>query len=237
DREGAVWASGYAIPTGKLCAIRKGSVQCDGDNGVIGRGVFKLYGDSRGNLWAGVNDGLWRWRPGPAKFYPLGAERNGIQALGEDVDGTLLVGWKGGLYRFVDGKTEAYSLPGFARQFSARRLLCDRDGSLWIATWQQGLVHVHQGKTDAFAQFASLSGDGVAAFFEDRERNIWVATVNGLDRFRVLAVATFTVKQGLLDENAGFALAARDGSVWLATPAGLNRWMNGQIASFAKRDG
>src|SRR5580765_5939935 len=28
DREGALWASGFAAPIGKLCAIRKSSVQC-----------------------------------------------------------------------------------------------------------------------------------------------------------------------------------------------------------------
>jgi signal transduction histidine kinase/ligand-binding sensor domain-containing protein len=237
DREGTVWASGYAVTTGRLCAIRRGGVECDGDNGVLGRGVFNLYEDSKGNLWAGVKDGLWRWRPAPAKFYQLPDEPNGIQALGEDTGGTLLVGWKGGIYRFVEGKTEAYPVSGIRQQFRAHRMLRDHDGGLWIATERQGLVHVHEGRADAFTQSDSLSGGEVAALFGDREGSIWVATTGGLDRFREFAVATFTVKQGLADQNVGFALAARDGSVWLATLAGLNRWTNGQITSFGKRDG
>jgi signal transduction histidine kinase/ligand-binding sensor domain-containing protein len=237
DREGAVWASGYAIPTGRVCSIRKSGVQCYGDDGVLGPGVFNLYEDSKGNLWAGVKDGLWRWRPGPPKFYSLPGNTNGIQALGEDADGTLLVGWKGGIYRFVDGKTEAYSLPGFTRQFSAKRMLRDRDGGLWIGTIGQGLVHVHQGRTDVFAQSDSLSVDLFAVLFQDREGTIWGGTFGGLDRFRDFAAATFTVKQGLLDDVVAFALAGKDGSVWLATVAGLNRWTNGQMASFGKRNG
>jgi signal transduction histidine kinase/ligand-binding sensor domain-containing protein len=236
DREGALWASGFAAPIGKLCAIRKSSVQCYGDDGVLGPGVFNLYEDSKGNLWAGVKDGLWRWRPGPPKFYSLPGNVNGIQALGEDADGTLLVGWKGGIYRFVDGKTEAYSLPGFTRQFSARRMLRDRDGGLWIGTIGQGLVHIHQGRTDAFAQSDNLSGDEVGGLFQDREGTIWVRTLGGLDRFRDFAVATFTGKQGLLHDSVAFALAAKDGSIWLATPAGLNRWTGGQMASLGKQD-
>src|SRR6185295_15936646 len=77
DREGAVWASGVSITAGKLCAIRTGSVQCSGDDGTLGRGAFGLYEDSKGNLWAGVKDGVWHWKPGPPKFYPLAGESNG----------------------------------------------------------------------------------------------------------------------------------------------------------------
>jgi ligand-binding sensor domain-containing protein len=124
-----------------------------------------LYEDSKGNLWAGVKDGLWRWRPGSPKFYRLGGEPNGIQTLGEDAGGTLLVGWKGGIYRFVDGKTEAYPVSGIRQQFRGHRILRDHDGGLWIATERQGLVHVHEGRADAFAQSDSLSGDGVTALF------------------------------------------------------------------------
>src|SRR6266852_3568178 len=132
DREGALWASGFAAPIGKLCAIRKSSVQCYGDDGGLGPGVFNLYEDSKGNLWAGVKDGLWRWRPGPPRFYPLAGEPDGIQGLSEDDDGALLVGWNGGIRRLVDGKTEAYPLSGTVGQVRAHRLLRDRDGSLWI---------------------------------------------------------------------------------------------------------
>jgi ligand-binding sensor domain-containing protein len=174
---------------------------------------------------------------GKPRFYRLAGEPDGIQALGEDTDGTLLVGWKGGMYRFVEGKTEAYPVSGIRQQFRAHRILRDHDGGLWIAADQQGLVHVHQGRTDVFRQSDSLSGDGVSSFLEDREGNVWVATVDGLDRFRDFAVATFSVNQGLPNAVVTSALAATDGSVWLATPAGLNRWTNGHIASFGLQDG
>jgi len=58
-----------------------------------------LYEDTKGSLWAGVLKGLWRWKPGPRKFYPLPRERNGIQGLAEDSDGALLIGMHGGIRR------------------------------------------------------------------------------------------------------------------------------------------
>src|SRR6185295_3453838 len=150
----------------------------------------------------------------------------------EDDDGTLLVGYKGGIQRFRDGKTETYLLPIIQGEFSAKTVLRDRDGGLWIATQDRGIVHVHQGRTDAFAASAGLSGENVLALTEDREGNIWVATNNGLDRFRDFAVANFGVNQGLSSAVVPTVLATRDGSVWIVTNGGLNRWNNGQMTAY-----
>ena len=229
DHEGSVWASAGSVPTGRLCTIRSGGVRCYGEDGSLGRGAYNLYEDRRGNLWAGVKEGLWLWGPEPPKFFPLPGEPDGIQALGEDYDGALLVGSRGGIQRLVDGKTEPYPLQGPVREFRARKLLRDRDGGLWIATFDQGLVHLHQGRSDVFAQSDNLSGNNVYPLFEDREGNIWVATENGLDRFHDRAVATLTVTQGLSHDTVSSALATRDGSVWLSTFDGLNHWKNGKV--------
>jgi len=231
DREGTVWIGGTSVPTGKLCSIQNSNVKCYGEDGSLGIGVVGLFEDSKGSVWVGVPSGLWRWKPGQPKFYPLPGEPNGIRCLGEAEGGTLLVGYKGGIQRFSDGKTEAYSLPGMQGEFSAKTLLRDRDGGLWIGTQDRGLLHVHQERTDVFALSEGLSGDNVFALFEDREGNIWAATINGLDRFRDFAVATFGVNQGL----ATAVLATRDGSVWIVTNNGLNRWNSGQMTAYRER--
>lgn len=235
DREGVVWAGGRAVPAGKLCAIQEGGVRCHGEDGALGRGALNLYEDSKGNLWAGVTEGLWRWKPGPPKFYALPGEPDGIRCLGEDDDGALLIGRQGGIQRFVEGKTEAHPLSGAVGQFRPKRLLRDGDGGLWVGTRDRGLVHVHQGRTDVFAPSDGLTGENVYDLFEDNEGNIWVATINGLDRFRDFAVATFDESQGLPSAIVGAVLAAGDGSVWLSTFGGLNRWNDGRMTSYRGR--
>jgi ligand-binding sensor domain-containing protein len=157
--------------------------------------------------------------------------------VNESDDGALLIATEsGGIRRVIDGKTEAYSLPGTgAQRFKALRMLRDRNGGLWIGTTDRGLLHVHQGRTDVFTQSEGLSGDYINKFFEDREGNVWVATVNGLDRFRDFAVPTISVKQGLSSAIVWSVLGARDGSVWLGTPDGLNKWNNGQITIYRTR--
>ena len=233
DREGTIWVGGLAFPPpGKLCAMRKGSVQCYGEDGSLGNGVRGLYEDRAGNLWVGLREGIWHWKPGPPKFYAEMGPGNGIQGLAETDDGALLFGARTGIKRLVGGKIEPYPLPGSVRDFTAARLLRDRDGNLWIGTSDAGLVHLHGGRTDVLTQADGLSGDFITALLIDREGNIWVATDGGLDRFREFAVSTLSLNQGLSNASILSVLADRDGSVWLSTRRGLNRWNKGQITIF-----
>jgi signal transduction histidine kinase/ligand-binding sensor domain-containing protein len=235
DNEGIIWAGGLAFPPpGKLCAIRKGVVHCYGADGAFGNGIRSVYQDRNQNLWVGVQNGVWRWKPGAPEFYPAVGPGNGIQGLAESDDGALLFGPRTGIGRLAGGKTEVYPLPGNAQQFIVARLLRDRDANIWIGTLDRGLVHVHQGRTDVFTQADGLSGDFINALFIDHEDNIWVATDGGLDRFRKFAVPTLSLNQGLSNASILSVLADRDGSVWLSTRRGLNRWNNGQITVFGE---
>jgi signal transduction histidine kinase/ligand-binding sensor domain-containing protein len=235
DREGVIWAGVQGTSAGRLCAIQSGSTQCYGEDGSLGRGWLTLYEDSRGYLWAGAATGLWRWKPGPPKLYPI-PDAETIYSLIDGDNGALLIAMHDGIRQLNDGKTEEYPLPGAARQFLPNRLLPDRNGGLWIGTADRGVLHVHQGKTDVFARSDGLSSDSITRLFEDREGNIWVATTEGLDRFRDFAAPTISVKQGLSNAVVGSVLAARDGSVWLGTLDGLSRWKDGRVTIYRKGD-
>src|SRR5262245_11247860 len=125
DHEGTLWAGGLGIPNGKLCAIHNGSVRCDGEDGSFGRAVFSVYEDSKGRLWVGADKRVWRWKPGPRKLYPTSGPHT-VQGFTEGDDGTLMISWRGAIWRFVDGKTEmAYAFPATARQSGAEKLLRD----------------------------------------------------------------------------------------------------------------
>jgi len=242
DRSGTIWVAAGGAPTaGKLCAIRNDGVDCFGGDGQLGSGVSALHEDRDGNLWAGVLDGLWRWKPGPPKFYSLPGAPNGILAFADDSDGALLIGWRNGIYRFTDGKVEPYPLPDISNHFLAERMFRDGNDSLWIGTVDLGIVHVHQGRTDVFSKTDGLSGDRAHALFKDLEGSVWVSTTDGLDRFREPAVVTLTSKQGLSPAPVASILSDKDGSVWLATLDGLQRWDRGHVTipptGSAKRDG
>jgi signal transduction histidine kinase/ligand-binding sensor domain-containing protein len=238
DREGSVWAGAGGVPSGRLCEIKKGSVHCYGEDGSLGPGVLGLHEDAKGNVWAGVAEGLWRWKSAPPKFYPVPDKPNAVQTMVETEDGEFLIPTRGAVSRLANGKVEmAYPFPENMRQFQAENLLRDREGGLWIGTLGGGVVHMRRGRTDVFRQSDGLSGDNVGRMFEDREGSIWVTTDDGLDRFRDVAVPTFSVHQGLSNARVTTALAAKGGSVWFSTFDSLNRWNNGQFTVYRERSG
>jgi signal transduction histidine kinase/ligand-binding sensor domain-containing protein len=245
DREGTVWASTLAgiQASGRLCAIRKASTQCYGEDGAFGRAVWALYEDSSGNLWAGAQSGLWRMRPGPPRQYRTPTELIGINKCD---DGRVLIALHGaGLLQLAGDKVESYPIQGTINsnrllrdsEVDANRLLRDRDGGLWIGTVERGIIHVHHGRTDVFTKSDGLSGDVILSLFEDREGNVWVASTGGLDRFRELPVATVSVKQGLSSDATQSVLAATDGSVWVGSHEDLTRWKDGRATIFGTASG
>src|SRR5258706_8613113 len=231
DRDGVLWVS-RGLPSGKwsFCTIQNGDVRCSGgpDEPVVG-----FYEDRKGNLWAGSLTGFWRWKPGPPKFYPVPAQRNGIFAFNEDDTGALLIGTYTGIKRLVGDKLEPYRL-GALGDLRIQRMYRDREGSLWIGTTGQALIHVHQGTIDVFARSDGLSADTIHRFLEDREGNVWTSTNEGLDRFRDFAVPTYSAKQGLSNALLVSVLADRNSGLWLGTYEGLKRWNRGEVISYGR---
>src|SRR3984957_20437213 len=236
DSDGALWAGTGDLKEGRLCAIRNGGEQCYGQDGSLGRGVYSLY-EENGHLWASTDTGVWQWKPGPPKLYPMMVVGRDFRQDLNDDHGRLLISVQGEIRQLANGRVERYPMSPTGAPFESKQLLRDRDGSLWIGTRDQGLLHLHQGKTDRFTRSDGLSGDAVYGLFQDREGNIWVATAEGLDRFRDFALPTITVKQGLSSEAPGSVQAGRDGSVWLDAGSVLNRWNNGRITVYGNENG
>ena len=233
DDEGSIWAGTDGPPDGKLCEIRNGSIRCHPEVAGVTGGVFGLQEDREGNLWVGLNMGVWRWKPGPPVFYTVpGLPGGRMQSMVDSDDGALLIATTGAIMRLANGKAEVvHRYPTAKEGFRFLRMLRDRDGGLWVGPAGRGILHIHQGRTDVFSESDGLSGDEIYDLFEDREGNIWVSTVNGLDRFRELPVVTYSTNQGL-SGTAGGILAAREGGVWFATLDGLNRLNQGQVTVY-----
>jgi ligand-binding sensor domain-containing protein len=231
DRDGSIWIGTLNSSGAKLCVLTAAKVQCVGEDGRFGRGVFGLLQDSKGVLWVGTDNGVWRWRPGPPQFYPLPITVNGIQGLAEDGDGSLLITVDNTLWRLAAGTPRRDRTLPTPPQIQANRLLRDRDGGVWVGTSGGGVIHMHEGRTEVFGETDGLSDNHVLAFHEDREGNVWVATSGGLDRFREFAAAIVSDEQGFSSiTGATSVLPAPDGSMWIGSGEGLSRSSGGHIA-------
>src|SRR5580658_7640902 len=119
--------------------MRGGSSECSAEDAKFGTIPGAMYEDCQGNLWVGTEIGLWRWKSGSPKLYPmkLGPGPGSLSGSGDHIS----IGTATGVYEFNGDKIEANPVLG-GKPFSARALLRDRDGGLWVGTTDRGLLHV-----------------------------------------------------------------------------------------------
>jgi len=230
DHDGTMWAATIVIGSSpersQLCSVQPGNVRCYGAD-VFQSRVDWVYEDSRGNLWAGGEGGLWRWKPGPVQHYAIGRVYQAV----EGESGNLLLGMADGFRVIVDGRVES-APANYTFESKLIRSFRSSDGSLWLGTQGHGLIHIHRGSIDRFSKTEGLSGNSVGSIFQDREGNVWVATDGGLDRFRDFAVPSISPDPASLVGGVWSVLAAKDGGIWLATIGGLSRLGDGGVTVF-----
>jgi len=236
DRDGALWVTNGRGPTWMLCRMQRTSIGCFGEDGGPGVGAIGLHEGRDGTLWVGTPDGVWRWKPGEPRLYPMGRKQSGLHdGLYDADDGSLRVVTATGISSVADGEvTEAFPFSATIGASNPRRALRDRDGGVWVST-SSGVVHVHEGVVDVLTKADGLSGDLVHQLFEDREGNVWVITRGGLDRFSEAVGAVVSGRQGLANDLVDSVLASRDDSIWAATTAGLQRLRPGSPIRYPAR--
>ena len=152
-----------------------GSATCYGDDGSLGAAVPSLYEDTDGSLWVGAVTGIWRWNPGPPHAIWQYQSRTPKPSRKAIMGSGVMVAVDS-VHQIAGTKFVNYPVQGVPSPLTARTVLRDRHGGLWIGTQAHGLVHSYEGKTFLFTQADGLTGDLVIALFEDREGTIWVAT-------------------------------------------------------------
>ena len=224
-RDGSIWIGTNAGLDGSavLCAVRELRIECHGSAATFGRFVSALYEDSNGTLWVGAATGLWRWDDEHPQFFRVPHAFPEIHAITEDAHGELLIAMNQDLRRFAGGRLDPYIVAGLPTPLEPTALLRDSHGRLWVGRKVGGLVAVVEGVTQSMQRRRGLSGDFVSSLFEDRDGNLWTATLEGLDRFRDLAVSTFSADDGAVGARLTSVVASAAGGMWVGSIGGLSR--------------
>jgi len=254
ERDGRIWFTRSSVrdDKGPLCEVQGDKAVCHADaNGVPIKNGRQLAKDAEGNLWTVSDDTLMRWKDGVSRtWHPPGIPEtdkgpvlDALQSVAVAPDGSIWVGAtqpsRGlGLLKLVDGKLQAYVVPGLDGSKLAMSLpYVDRHNALWVGTQDEGLYRLHEGRVERFRARDGLSGDTIQGMFEDREGNFWVMTTRGIESFRDLRVTSVTSREGLSADLANAVLARRDGSVWINTWHSIDVLRNGKITSINTRNG
>ncbi|MEO8670477.1 MAG: two-component regulator propeller domain-containing protein [Tahibacter sp.] len=146
--------------------------------GLLNTGVQQLTQDKDGFLWAGTDDGLYRFDGYRFEGYGLreGLPSTAIDSLHEDKDGVLWVGTHAGLSRWnghaFDPVTAEQGLPGIAVTSIA-----DGAEGLWVATALGPFVRDQHGRFLPVPGWPG--GEATALWSGPRSNRVWVGQWNG----------------------------------------------------------
>lgn len=219
--------------------------------------VYILYEDSRGNLWAGAESGLYQFVEKDVRFEwvreivnPEGGHIS-IRDIAEDKAGNILLGTENNgliIYNAQYRSTQRYThQPTQAHSISSnlvRALLVTQNGDIWTGSVNGGLdLFDPADRTFTNYQYqpenpGSLSQRTVSALLEDRQGNIWIGTHRGGVNLFMPGAQKFRLYRQLPDQNSlsyndvkAFC-EDRNGNIWIGTDGGGLNQFNKQAQTF-----
>ncbi len=229
-------------------------------DGLAGDRVFSILQDREGHLWFSTSNGVSRY---DGKAFTTFTTKNGLgsneaYSIFQDREGHLWFGTSNGVSRY-DGKTHSTSSGQAFTTFTALRdglagngvfsILQDREGHLWVGT-DGGVSRYDWESFTTFTARDGLAGNVVFSMLQDREGHLWFGTSNGVNRYDGKASSTlrqaqgsgqsfttFTIKDGLANNEAHSIFQDREGHLWFGTSNGVSRYDGKSFTTFTTKDG
>jgi len=240
-----------------LSRFQNGKFDCfNKEHGLEELSVDAVGEDAAGVLWIGTHyGGLQNRNPLTGAFSPSIKAPQGANLGGMLVsDGVLtntygLFWWKSVVGSFVGRLAE---LKGDRWELVSDQLTLpnlelflehDRAGNIWLRTLfpQPSVVKFDKSQLTYYpvpTVSAAIGPNVVLSFHEDREGSLWIGTdLGGLCRWTPRKIATYSVRDGLANDNSWTICEGRDGSVWVGTDGGVSRIKDGKITNLSVQDG
>jgi len=251
DHTGEWWVPTYyglyrfprVASVGQLAHTRPKAVYNQQHGELPGSDVFRLFEDSRGDIWisiAGGEPNLVRWVRATESFRVY-SEAEGLPryspptAFREDAAGNLWLGfYEGGLARYRDGHFRFFTQADGLPTGMVRDLFIDHVGRLWAATGSGGVVRLDdpQAEHPGFVTYTTANGlasNSISCITEDKMGRMYFGTSRGLDQLdpQTKRVRHYTKADGLASNALTVAFRDRQGALWFGTDLGLSRLIPG----------
>lgn len=230
DREGQWWfpsdrRAAFRFPkVGMLEQLSSARPQAVG---IPDGEVFRLYEDTRGDIWITTMYEKWllRWERSTEAIhnYANEAPSNAASCFVEDKDANLWIGffYDDKLARYKDGRFTVLPTNGEKSGGGINSLYFDRAGRLWLASSLNGVGRVDHPNAEPlkvvwYDRRKGLATDTTLSLTEDNFGRIYVGHARGVDRMdrNTERIKHYTAADGLPQGMIWFAGRDRQGSLW-----------------------
>jgi signal transduction histidine kinase/streptogramin lyase len=199
--------------------------------------VSALLAAKDGSCWVAGTRGLLHFKNPENVEAEVGEEwltNLMICALADDFKGGVWAGTREGeLLHFTQGKWEAQA--NYPQGHTITAIIPDKNGTLWLGTGGDGLYKVDGGHAQ-FTKVNGLSSSWIRSLYMDAAGTLWIGTAGGgLSRLENGQIATFTMREGLLDNTISQILEDDYENLWLGGDRGIVRVKKGDLDELAAR--
>jgi signal transduction histidine kinase/ligand-binding sensor domain-containing protein len=172
DRDGGLWIG--ASSQGLIHMHQDSFDRFTHADGLSGDMVLSLFEDREGNVWAGTQRGLDRFRDLPVTTLSKreGLSDDAASSVFASGSGGVWIGTSAGLNRVEGDRITVFDRRAGLPSDSVGSIYEDRRGRLWVSS-SNGLVFGWNGRFHAFRGGGGLQS--IAAAAEDRDGRLWFA--------------------------------------------------------------
>lgn len=200
-------------------------------DGLIAEDIFRLYEDSRGDIWfSGIaKTGVMRLERKTEKIQIFTTAENfpdhsAPTAFGEDAEGNLWIGfYTGGVGRFRHGKFDFFPAASRFPAGLVNAIYRDKAERLWIAVSNSGLVRVENSSADepnfiGISVAEGLSSNQANCITEDVFGRIYVGTARGINRIEPVTgrIKIYSQADGLPGGIISRCASDKQGNLWFS---------------------
>jgi ligand-binding sensor domain-containing protein/signal transduction histidine kinase len=205
-------------------------------NGLTSDTVRRVFEDSRGDIWVGMDSDavIVRWERASGKFqsYSEGLPRRSeVLTFAEDKAGNVWVGFReGGAARYRNGRFDMLSGAAGLAANEILKMFVDEAGRLWFGSNSYGLVRIDDPAAGhpvfrTYSTAEGLTSGIIRSIAEDGLHRLYLGTSRSVDRFDPATgrIKRYTTADGLAANESQAAYTDRGGALWFGTWNGISR--------------
>lgn len=198
--------------------------------------IQELCADRRGTVWMAASSlGVGRISgQGAIRWYRSREGVGSARSVAADASGRVCLVDDGGLKVLRNDRFVPY--PG-AGTTTGRRLVADRDGSLWLAHFTEGLIRIAGSEIRRYKSPDNPEADNVYTVLRDSRGAVWVGTRAGLCVVTGDRIEKFRANGFSLDRPVYAILEDGRGRMWFGTDNGVVLWDGAGARTFTRRQG